>query len=75
MTIKERIKAQLVLYTVARKNGRNSAEIRQDMQEAIDAAWSAGEPAAMAEIRRWFPAGKPTVEEFLTRTARQLRSS
>ena len=75
MTIKEKIKAQLVLCKVAHRQGQTVAEIRSSIQAAIDAAWAAGEPAAMAEIRRRFPTGKPTVEEILTQTAQQLRSS
>lgn len=70
MTIKEKVRAHRVIKQVAREEGREPAEVRQDMQAAIDAAW---ENQAGAELQlQLFPAGKPTVEEFLIRIRREL---
>ena len=52
--------------------GKTPAQVRRDMQEVIDLAWSepSAEAAAMQQYR--FPAGKPTVEEFLINLSHQI---
>lgn len=73
MTIKEKIRANRAIRQVAEREGKSPAEIRQAMQEAIDTAWA--NPAGRAMQQQLFPAGKPTVEEFLLRTARKPQAS
>lgn len=39
------------------------------MQEALDVAWVDNDPAVRVMQQRLFPAGKPTLEDFITITA------
>ena len=72
MKLKNWIRAQLVLQKVALQAGKTPAEVRQEMQEDIDIAWSnpSAEAAMMQQYR--FPAGKPTVEEFVVMLSHQI---
>lgn len=73
MTIIEQNRAREILRAVAAKNGVSAAEVRQSIQEAIDAAWDNPDPAAKARQQQLFPDGRtPTVEEFLIRVSREL---
>lgn len=79
MTIKERIKAHLVLCAVAQKYGQPVEHVRREVQAAIDAAWDQawqpGNLQAQVEWQRRFPGGcKPSLEQFLITMGQQLRS-
>lgn len=80
MKIKDQIKAQLVIWKVALDAGKTPAEVKRDMQEALDIAWrGAWEPGnlqAQVEWQRRFLGGrKPSLETFLIELGKQLRSS
>lgn len=65
MKVKNKIRAKRAIRATARKTGTTPKQCLADMQEAIDAAWATTDPAAKAYQEQLFPAGKPTVEEFI----------
>ena len=78
MTLKERLHAKASLYTVAAREECNVAQIRNDIQAAIDEAWDTawvqGNLQAQANWQRLFPHGKkPSVEEFIAVMANQIK--
>lgn len=73
MTVKEKIHARTIIQEVAAKNGVSAAEVRLGIQEAIDAAWDNPDPAVRAMQHRLFPAGKPDMDTFLRRVAKEVR--
>lgn len=44
---------------------QSDEQIRRDLQEALDAAWESSDPAALQLQGELFPAGKPTLEQFI----------
>lgn len=73
MTIKEKIKVQRVIRMLAQRDGIRPEDVRASMQEAIDAAWENQDPAVRWKQLQMFPAGKPTVEAFVLRLAKELK--
>lgn len=65
MNIKDQIRAELVILKVALQAKKAPSTVRRDMQDVIDIAWQSDDPATIAMQLRKFPAGKPTVEEFM----------
>ena len=63
--MKTKIRAKRAIRETARRTGKTPKQCLADMQEAIDAAWETTDPAAQAYQKQLFPAGKPTVEEFI----------
>lgn len=68
----EMLKAKAVICRVAERQGKSAAEVRREMQKAIDAAWATDDPAVQQRQRELFPEGKPTVEQFMARCAAHL---
>ena len=80
MKIKDQVKAQLVIWKVAVQAGKTPAEVRKDMQEALDIAWEGawqhGNLQAQIAWQHQFPGGrKPTLEQFMIELGKQLRNS
>lgn len=73
MTITEKIKVRKVIRTLAQRDGVKPEDVRASMQEAIDAAWENQDPAIRWKQLQMFPAGKPTVEAFVLRLAKELK--
>ena len=70
MTLLDKTKADTIIRMIAKREKKRPNEIRQAMQEALDAAWAAAsEPGSLRARAAWlclFPDGKkPTVEEFV----------
>lgn len=59
------------LEELARAENVSVAEIRRDIQEAIDAAWN--DPQGKAYQDATFPNGKPSVEQFVETVAAIVR--
>lgn len=76
MTIKEKMKAKMVILTLAQRNGTTASAIRASMQEALDEAWntSRASPESKATWNEYFPSGKkPSVEEFIVRLSNEIK--
>lgn len=73
MTIRERIRVKAVIRTLAQRDGVRPEDVRASMQEAIDAAWENQDPAVRWKQLQLFPTGKPTVEAFVLRLAKELK--
>lgn len=73
MTIMEKIKVRKVIRTLAQRDGVSSEEVLKQIQESIDAAWDNQDPAVRWKQLQLFPAGKPTVEAFVLRLAKELK--
>ena len=73
MTHIEEARVTAVIQTIADRENKTPGEIRQAMQEALDAAWTAawtpGNVHAQVQWQRLFGARKPPVEEFIAVTA------
>ena len=70
MTLREKAKAKSAIRTIARREHKPTKEIRQAIQDALDAAWSAawapGNLSAQIQWQRLFPGPrKPTAEELI----------
>lgn len=73
MKIFDTMRAKRAIRGTAQQFGVSRQQCRADMQAAIDEAWATADPAAQAEQQHLFPAGKPTVEEFLAVLGKQLQ--
>lgn len=71
MTIKDRMKAEFVLWVTAAREGLSVRQVKQNIQEAIDAAWA--NPAGREAQQRLFPDGKPTPEEMVIRLGKRVK--
>ena len=67
MTAAEYLQSQFATWKVVDRTGQTYQDTHQAMAEAINAAWD--NPAGRAVQIQLFPAGKPTVEEFISRMA------
>ena len=78
MTAKELHKAETIIRLVAQKEGKSEEEVRQAMQEALDAAWTATwrpkNILAQAKWQQLFGARKPSVEEFISTLSAQIQN-
>ena len=76
MTRFENHHAQNIIQTVAKKNNKTPEDVRQAMQEAMDAAWAVvWQPGNILGQMKWqqlFGCRKPSVEEFIWRVRTQL---
>lgn len=75
MKLRDKIRARQTIRTTARRFGISPAQSRADMQQAIDVGWerSQNDPEAKAYWQQLFPAGKPTVEEFIAVMCNKLK--
>lgn len=62
------MRAKASLRAVAAQEGKSVAQVKQDIQEAIDAAWA--DPRGRAAQEKLFPKGKPTPEEMIDTIAK-----
>ena len=76
MKLKDKIRAKQTIRATGRHFGVSPAQSRAEMQAAIDAGWenSRSDPAAKAYWQQLFPAGKPTVEEFIAVLSAKVNS-
>lgn len=65
MKLLKKVKARVAVCETAQSFGKETKTVRQEMEEAINAAWATTDPGAKAMQERLFPKGKPTVEEFI----------
>lgn len=72
MKLQNKWKANKIIRRLARRDGLSPADVKTSMQEAIDEAWASDNPEVIAAQLRRFPAGKPTVEEFISALAREV---
>ncbi len=74
MTYDEIMKVWTIFEIMAAKKGITPAEIRKELQEGIDLAWASTDPIIQANHLRLFPQGKPSVEAFLLKLAKDLKN-
>ena len=77
MTLQQKTKAEKIIRDIAQEEGMQPEEVRQAMQEALDAAWTAGRAPgnlrAQLTWQRLFPGNrKPSLEEFIFRLANEV---
>lgn len=72
MRINDWIRARRAIRRTARLAGVTPAQCRRDMAAAIEAAWASQDPDARETQIQRFPAGKPTVEQFILTLSREL---
>ena len=77
MTHQEEQRTKSIIELVAKSNGKPAHEVRDAMQEALDAAWEAAWTpgnihAQVAWQRLFLDAQKPTLEEFIHVLAQQI---
>ena len=72
----DKIRAKKTIRATSRHFGVSPAQSRAEMQQAIDIGWerSQNDPAAKAYWQQLFPAGKPTVEEFIAVLGNRVRN-
>ncbi len=75
MTNNEKNHINRIIQQIADQEGIRAEEVRLAMQASIDEAWATADPAAQARQHQLFPAGKPTVEDFLARSIRELQGT
>ena len=78
MTLRNKIRVQIIICKIASKERTTPRKVRAAMQEAIDEAWSEvwtpGNLHAQVVWQRLFPDGRrPTPEEFIVTASRVLR--
>jgi len=60
-----------IYRTIAKQHGVTVAEVKRDMQAAIDEAYKNPSPSALAVPRK---GDKPTTEEFVAHVARRVQA-
>lgn len=73
MEISDAMKGIEVIRQTAAHFGQTEEEVRQGMQEALDAAWASDDPAAKALQQQLFPNGKPCLEDFIITLSKYIR--
>lgn len=74
MTLQQLGRAWATIKTVAEQEGTTPAEVRAEMQEAIDEAWENSGDGKTAAWKEYFPNGqKPSVEEFIIILGNRIR--
>ena len=69
------LKGKKAIIEVARKNGISVAEVRKEMEFAIDAAMKNPDPMTKRVWDECFPNGKkPTPEEFIVYIAKKVNA-
>lgn len=59
---------------VSELHGTLTKEVRDEMQNAIDTAWSSFDETVIQKQRLLFPNGKPTVEEFIATISKYVKT-
>jgi len=54
-----------IIKTIAAQENSTSENVNEEIQKAIDIAWSSENQQEIENQKKLFPNGKPTVEEFL----------
>lgn len=65
MKIFDTMKGRAAISRTAEHYGVSNAEVRAEMQKALDAAWETTDPVAKQKQAELFPNGKPTLEQFI----------
>lgn len=75
MTLREQLGVDKIIKDLANEEGLSPADVRQSMQDCIDAAWS-NKTSDSSEIwLKFFPDGqKPSVEKFIVTLGKELRN-
>lgn len=60
------------IKAVARQRGISVAQVRAEMQEAIETARNNPDPEKQAEFRKYFGDRTPTPEEFIATVTKKL---
>lgn len=71
----DKLRAKAVIRQVAEQQGLSTAEVRREMQLALDEAWATADHGAQQRQHELFPDGKPSLEQFIMTLAGELRSS
>lgn len=69
MRIFDRMKGKSAISRTADHYGVSEAEVRQEMQIALDMAWESTDPEVKRMQAELFPEGKPTLEQFIVALA------
>jgi len=70
------MKFEKIIQQVAREHGVTTAEVKKDMQEAIQAAMASSDPSVQAEWKSISPSeAEPSIEELLTYLTLKLVSN
>ncbi len=66
---------QRAVKKTAKRHGVSEQYARNELQKALDAAWSTNDEAALKRQRELFPNGKPTIEEFVRKVSQMAAGS
>ena len=62
-----------VFRKVGKDEGETAEKVRAEMQKALDLTWENEDPKAKEYREKFFPNGKPKLEEFLEKLAEIAR--
>ena len=66
------MKCNRIIREMAKKNGVSEQTVRSEMQKALDEAWNSTDPSEIEKQKELFPAGKPTLDEFIEKISRAV---
>ena len=61
-----------IIKQVAKEHGVSVAEVRREMEFAIEQAYNTDDPEKRKEFQKLFGKKKPTPEEFINKTSKTL---
>ncbi len=64
-------KMKKIMRQISAAYGSTPTDVKNEIQNAINIAWN--DPNGQAELQKLFPEGKPSPEQFIKRTAAQIR--
>jgi len=63
-----------IIQQIAQRHGQTEQQVRRDMQQALDAAWTSADPNAKKLRAELFLNGKPSPEEFVLTLTRYIEN-
>ena len=60
-----------IIEQISEIHSSTPREVNKEILNAIDIVWN--DPAGKGELQKLFPEGKPSPEQFIKRTAAQIR--
>lgn len=73
LSFKDLARCRQIIREIADNNGQTETEVRGQMQALLDLSWDQGDPEARAKLDALFPAGKPSLEEFILILSGEVR--
>ena len=63
-----------IIERVAKEHNESIENVKREIEYAIDQAFSNNDPKVQRKLKKYFPNGKPTAEEFIEKLSNIMSS-